>query len=308
MNIGDRVRVLHGREEGIIRNLINDKTIEIEIEDGFLIQIYKREVVLIASEETHIFDKKEDKRVNETTVLSGEGIYLAFTGHNDNLKCFLVNNTDFELLVSLTSVKDGKHQGLLGAHLPAKKATQVMQNIRLSDMETLPNMLLQVIFHHENWHTPKEAFVKTIKLKASNIQASKQIAPVLKQEGYLLQLDTDLGNVKKMQENLQNATKPSAYAKLKVEKEVDLHIEKLSNEYLMLTPYEMLTIQLDTFQKHLDNAIAMQLAEIVFIHGIGNGTLKTEIYKRLSKNKGIKTYKEAPKEKYGNGATLVMIK
>jgi dsDNA-specific endonuclease/ATPase MutS2 len=48
--------------------------------------------------------------------------------------------------------------------------------------------------------------------------------------------------------------------------------------------------------------------EIIFIHGVGNGVLRTEIHKRLSKNKQVEYFKDAMKEKFGYGATLVKIK
>ena len=53
MNIGDKVRLLHGTEEGVIRRIIDKRTVEIEIEDGFLIPVLRKEVVLISSDEDH---------------------------------------------------------------------------------------------------------------------------------------------------------------------------------------------------------------------------------------------------------------
>jgi dsDNA-specific endonuclease/ATPase MutS2 len=48
--------------------------------------------------------------------------------------------------------------------------------------------------------------------------------------------------------------------------------------------------------------------EIIFIHGAGNGTLRKEIHRQLSRNKDIKFFEEAQKEKFGYGATLVRLK
>ena len=46
---------------------------------------------------------------------------------------------------------------------------------------------------------------------------------------------------------------------------------------------------------------------IVFIHGVGNGTLKTELRKQLErKYKGI-NYQDASFREYGYGATMVII-
>ncbi|WP_332913894.1 hypothetical protein [Algoriphagus boritolerans] len=35
MNIGDKVRLLHGTEQGIVRKISSSGRIEVEIEDGF---------------------------------------------------------------------------------------------------------------------------------------------------------------------------------------------------------------------------------------------------------------------------------
>jgi dsDNA-specific endonuclease/ATPase MutS2 len=48
--------------------------------------------------------------------------------------------------------------------------------------------------------------------------------------------------------------------------------------------------------------------EIIFIHGVGNGTLRNELHKRLSGHKNVKYYEDAQKEKFGYGATKVKIK
>ena len=56
MKIGDKIRLLHDKEEGIIRRIIDSSTVEVEIEDGFLIPVLKNEIVPIAPEE-----KEEDR-------------------------------------------------------------------------------------------------------------------------------------------------------------------------------------------------------------------------------------------------------
>ena len=90
--------------------------------------------------------------------------------------------------------------------------------------------------------------------------------------------------------------------------EVDLHIEKLRDDHLFLKGSEILGIQLAHFNKTLDAAIVHQLPEIVFIHGAGNGILRHELHKALSKNNKVQTFMDARKEKFGYGATKVMLK
>ncbi|TVT38637.1 Smr/MutS family protein [Hymenobacter setariae] len=91
--------------------------------------------------------------------------------------------------------------------------------------------------------------------------------------------------------------------------EFDLHIEALRTEGAEgLSNTAMLRLQLDAFEDALSRALATNMHEIIFIHGAGNGTLRKEIHRQLSRNKDIKFFEEAQKEKFGYGATLVRLK
>jgi hypothetical protein len=59
MNIGDRVRLLRGREEGIIVGFGSNNLVEVEIEDGFRIPALRSEVVVVAAEEAQRFRREE---------------------------------------------------------------------------------------------------------------------------------------------------------------------------------------------------------------------------------------------------------
>ncbi|WP_264558521.1 Smr/MutS family protein [Flavobacterium sp. N2270] len=89
--------------------------------------------------------------------------------------------------------------------------------------------------------------------------------------------------------------------------EVDLHIEKLVKNFRGLSNFEILNIQMDNAKGQLDFAIRKRMPRLVFIHGVGEGVLKSELEFLLSKYDGI-TFKEASYQKYGIGATEVYIK
>ncbi len=89
--------------------------------------------------------------------------------------------------------------------------------------------------------------------------------------------------------------------------EVDLHIEKLVKNFRGLSNFEILNIQMDNAKGQLDFAIRKRMPKLVFIHGVGEGVLKSELEFLFSKYDGI-TFKEASYQKYGLGATEVHIK
>ncbi|PHR12053.1 MAG: DNA mismatch repair protein MutS [Aequorivita sp.] len=88
--------------------------------------------------------------------------------------------------------------------------------------------------------------------------------------------------------------------------EVDLHINQLVPKTRGLDNYEMLTIQLDTAKRQLDFAISKRIQKVVFIHGVGEGILRTELEYLFNRYENIKFY-DADYKKYGRGATEVYI-
>jgi dsDNA-specific endonuclease/ATPase MutS2 len=88
--------------------------------------------------------------------------------------------------------------------------------------------------------------------------------------------------------------------------EVDLHIHKLVKNSKNMSNYDMLTIQLDTAKRQLDFAIRKRIQRVVFIHGIGDGVLRTELEFLFKRYDNLKYY-DANFQKYGRGATEVYI-
>jgi len=89
--------------------------------------------------------------------------------------------------------------------------------------------------------------------------------------------------------------------------EIDLHIEKLVPNKRGMSNYDILTLQTETAQRQLDFAMRNRIPKIVFIHGVGEGILKSELDFLLGRYEGI-TFGDADYQKYGLGATEVYIK
>jgi hypothetical protein len=88
--------------------------------------------------------------------------------------------------------------------------------------------------------------------------------------------------------------------------EVDLHIHKLVDRQRGMSNYEILTIQLDTASRQLEFAIKKRISKMVFIHGVGEGVLREELYTLLRRYDNLRFY-DADFQKYGAGATEVYI-
>lgn len=90
-------------------------------------------------------------------------------------------------------------------------------------------------------------------------------------------------------------------------REVDLHINKLIDRVVGLSNTDILVLQLDVFRKELNEAIRNHEREIIFIHGIGNGTLKNELRRVAGSEYKWCSQEDASFKEYGFGATRIRI-
>ena len=88
--------------------------------------------------------------------------------------------------------------------------------------------------------------------------------------------------------------------------EVDLHIHQLVPSTRNMSNYEMLNIQMETARRQLEFAIKKRIQKVVFIHGVGEGVLKEELYSLFRRYENVRYY-DGDYQKYGLGATEVYI-
>lgn len=117
----------------------------------------------------------------------------------------------------------------------------------------------------------------------------------------------DINNSLLKQKLAQNSPKKSLFKKEKKEVilEVDLHINKLTKSTRNMDNFDMLNLQLDTAKNKIEFAISKRISKLVFIHGVGEGVLKSELQRLLNKYP-VKFY-DASYKKYGIGATEVYV-
>jgi hypothetical protein len=87
--------------------------------------------------------------------------------------------------------------------------------------------------------------------------------------------------------------------------EVDLHIEKLISNFGNRTNHEILTLQVRHAEQVIELCLRKRYSRIVFIHGVGDGVLKSQLY-MLFRKYPLKFY-DTDVRKYGIGATEVLI-
>ena len=316
MNIGDRVRALRGTEEGIVTGFPSKETIEVEIEDGFRIPMLRKELVLVATDETKHFEgssTSNQELASKDDGRSATGIYLIFAETSSQfLELQLINNTEYKLAVAVHKKLESEKLYGLKADVMAPKTALSLGHFDLKKFESWPPVLLQVLYFADGSHKPMEPLNRSITFKASTFYKSKGKAPLLGREAYVFQIDASdrVLNREQIREQMMEASPGSDPSQEQIEQPpaiVDLHIEKLTKSANELSPAEIVRMQQEHFEQMLDRAIATSMPEITFIHGVGSGALREYIHKRLSKHQDIAYFEDAQKERFGFGATLVRI-
>ena len=343
MNIGDKVRLLRAKEQGVVSRFLPGGMIEIEIEDGFRIPVMRSELVVVSPLEAERLLKPSTYAPQKTatpaapTILANQGIFLAFVPVNDReYTLHLINNSDWEfpyVLGEESAAAGGgvQFRGLHGGLLKPKSQQKMNDLYAHAKFDEWPTFVVQGLWFRAGKSSLRQPLIKRFKARATTFFKNKTTVPVLNQPGFLTQLDAepvDQPQASGPGSNHGNQPKPtiirpeelkaemlkpkSELAGVSVERPtavVDLHVEELLPSGTgSRTPADLLKLQLDTFEKTLENAIASGMSDITFIHGIGSGALRTELHKRLGQHPNVKFFEDAQKQKFGYGATKVTIK
>ncbi|CAA0234390.1 conserved hypothetical protein [Tenacibaculum maritimum] len=126
-------------------------------------------------------------------------------------------------------------------------------------------------------------------------------------EQYELTKYSDINNKLLKEKVGEKKNKKVLFAKRKQEiiMEVDLHISKLVKSSKGMGNYDMLSIQLEEARRKIEYCIRKRISKVIFIHGVGEGVLKSELQYLF--NKYPVEYYDAAYHKYGLGATEVYI-
>lgn len=315
MNIGDRVRVLHGKEEGIVRKVSAGGRLQVEIEDGFVIPLLQSEVVLVAEAEKSFFgEASETAKSNDTPIpvsaAKDQGLYLAFVPINDqNLSAYLLNDSHQAYLVHASETYGTNHRTLYAGTLAAGEAKKIDDRL-IQDMDDWPAFLLRFLPIQPKLERAIPGFERQLKMKPTQFFKHLSKAPLLGKNVYLFAMERttkelDIRSLNAELSQLQAAPKPVSVRPPAAS--IDLHIEELHPQPDGLSNSEKMRIQLEVFEKNLNQAIAAGMDQITFVHGIGNGVLRKEIHKRLSQLDNISYFQDTQKDQWGYGATLVKI-
>lgn len=304
--IGERVRFLREKLEGVVIR-IQGKDYIVLVDDFDEVEVSGDEIVRISGKEKSLTGSEEAPPPPQLPVhtdirLATLAICQEFGGE---YSVYLLNQGAGELLFALYPRIRKRISGA-GSGRIGPLSQQKVFTLSLDEFHSLQEVTVQLLFARlGEGMKPLDPIEQVVPIQVNAYRRKPVHIPELGIDGYVFPLNELTG----LDTDVHTPEPPVAKKGITevAKMEVDLHIEKLVEKPAGLDSLAMLRMQLDTFEKYLFKALDAKLPYVVFIHGVGNGTLKNEIHKRLDENMDIKGYGVADPVKYGNGATKVFL-
>lgn len=317
MLIGDKVRMLHGHGEGVVVRISGESAI-VMLNEGIEIPLPIKHLVPVRSLQQHLPAEKKPEiqsrmeRARPNMLFLREGLYLAGIPSSPMLfDLFLVNQSDYDVFLLAFKLAKPVNQFLAHFQITGKTAGQIPGSFSSGQGNHLTGLAFQFLKFHPEKGDMEPAGEFRIAFSSLPSMKKLQRIPILEKEGFLLQLDgsTEAPDPEKirqaMTEGNRSKTVPQVQNPPQKYRELDLHLEALPVSASAMNPEEILSFQLEYFEKAMDNALIQGLETLVIIHGSGSGVLRNEIHRRLSQNRHIRFFRDAKREKFGYGATEV---
>jgi hypothetical protein len=237
-----------------------------------------------------------------------------------NISMYLVNNCNDTLLFRFAQKTKYNYETVAAGSLSPNSKTYLglikpdmitelplfcfqLLNFRKRSKELVPFLQKEIVLSAVKFYK-QNTFVATRLFKVPAMIIQLHESPLKEELEKLAEHDfQSVGAQKESKKKEQPVSLPNAELI-----EIDLHIHELLDNHNNLTNTEMLTVQMNKFHEEMDKAIKTQVKKIVFIHGVGNGTLKNELRRELQRKYSNYNFQDASFREYGYGATMVIIR
>jgi len=298
-------------------------------------QLDERIHASLPSEENPVDVKAARKPEKPATIISSldadETVYAAIILQNSDspltsdIELKLVNNSSSDIAFTVARKDEEARVGVTAGILKSK--AEIMVGVFSQDeLHQFNGFVFQFLFFREGIYKPLPFAEKSLKFSSSDFvegenwdlirhRDQKTLLMPLHVQGR--EADVDMQKLinryesqkeelsKKKEQPEKKKKKAEKFVILNKEKIIDLHIEELLKDHNEMTNSQIISYQLKKFQYEMDQAIINHYYKITFIHGVGEGILKSAIREELKKYADIK-FSEAPYEKFGHGATEVI--
>ena len=193
LKIGDFVRFVDENLEGYVTRIIDKETIGVTDANDFEIPVLASKVTLVHGEipENGPLASSHSPNIIPTVFIK-EGVSLGLISdqHIASVAHFyLVNETSFDLLASLTTEKNGTFNGEFAGICKPNSSVKIY-SANMSDIQLWPKYRLEILFNSKGNVEPPAPIIYHQPLKGKDLSVAKVDIPLLKSKGWSIKLDT----------------------------------------------------------------------------------------------------------------------
>ena len=330
--IGDKVLVLHSNEEGEVVDIINDKMVMVDVRGvkfpayidqldfPYFKQFSDKRKGEKQKPKQYVDNLRKEKQREERVA---DGVWLSFLPVMDvdefgddvvlELKVHIINRTPkgYHFIYRLQFF--GKTEFELKNDVNAFNDFY-LHNIPFADMSDSPSFVFEFSLLQPD-NTKADYYEAGVKLKPKQIFARIEEIRQKGEATFAYKL-FDQYPAKPADDKLEFDSLITKGIKVYNAKEarkhlppartvVDLHIEKLTDDWKRLSNSEIMDIQLREFEKWYELALAHHQPQLIVIHGVGSGRLRDEIHDLLRLKREVKSFVNQYHPSFGYGATEI---
>lgn len=190
IKIGDLVRFIDEPIEGHITSIQANDIIGVTDDTGFEIPVLRTKVTLVHGNMRMPEDDFDENPAQANMPFVDKGIYIGIAGEQkDGLaKFYLINETSYELLVSVSEVSGTKTTGLFANAIPKHDYAQVY-TANFSAVGKWPTFQIQIIRHTRTAQTQTQPISKEFRVKPLELINSKERVDMLNEKVWLYEID-----------------------------------------------------------------------------------------------------------------------
>lgn len=278
-----------------------------------------------------VYDERSSKlEVFKARSNDVKGLYLAYLPHDQkwlltgSLDVYLVNYTGYDVLFSLFLRKQNGAWGGTDYDAMQPNTKILLATIDREEIEQWSYGVIQAMFHKDSSSKVLAPVNSIFSFKPAKLfrEGTYQESSFLDGKAFIFKINEIATQPAVAESELDEKYDEEAEAKHAKPKEpeevinkhktspreaiVDLHIGELLEDYSKMNNVEMLNYQLNYFVRCLESAIRGYVTKVTFIHGVGEGVLKTKMNEILREYDNVKT-RDASLKNFGYGATEVLI-
>lgn len=190
LKIGDLVRFVDEPIEGHITSIQANDIIGVTDDTGFEIPVLRSKVTLVHGNMRTVEDDMDELPAQQNLPFVDKGIYVGIAGEQKEglAKFYIINETSYELLVSVSEISGSKSTGVFANSVPKHDYAQ-FYTANFSAVGKWPTFQLQIIRHTRQSQTQTQPISKEFRVKPLDLINSKERAEMLNDKVWLYEID-----------------------------------------------------------------------------------------------------------------------